>query len=103
MNKLLLTVLVSSVMCSCTWVKPTPRSHSILLLTPPEVVNCVKKGVTGSKTLSKIMFVPRNKGKMFNELVMLAKNEAVIMEGDAVVPTGEIVDGAQNFIVYRCR
>lgn len=90
-------------LASCTWVKPTSRGDSVQLLTNADVVNCVKKGVTSSKTLSRIVFIPRNQHKVFNELVTLAKNEAAIMQGDTIVADGEPKKGALDFVVYRCR
>lgn len=87
----------------CTWVKPTTKSHEVVLMTQDQVVNCVKKGSTTSKTLSKIAIVPRNHDKIFSELVMLAKNEAAILGGDAVVAEGRMEEGRQTFGVYRCR
>lgn len=86
----------------CTWVKPSARSHEVSLMTQDQVVNCVKKGVTTSKTLSKVVVVPRGNDKMFSELVMLAKNEAVILGGDTVVAEGVMSEGSQTFGVYRC-
>lgn len=101
--KSILLLSMALFVAACTWVKPTPRSHGIVLVNDSEIVNCVKKGITSSKTLSKILFIPRAKNKVFSELVMLAKNEAAIMGGDAIVPVGTVVGGAQDFIVYRCR
>lgn len=102
MNKLALLVLLSVSLSACTWVKPSVKSHSVVLKDERHVVNCVKKGLTRSKTLSKILLIPRSEAKMFSELVMLAKNEAVLLEGDTVVPEGELADGEQLFGVYRC-
>jgi hypothetical protein len=102
MNKLLTLLLVASTLNACTWVKPTTKSHEIVLKESSQVVNCVKKGVTNSKSLSKIAFVPRNQEKIFNELVLLAKNEAVILKGDTIVAEGKMDKGQQTFGVYLC-
>lgn len=88
---------------ACTWVKPTLKSHTVVLITAGDAANCVKKGITSVKTLSKMLFIPRNHEKIMNELVVLAKNEAVIMKGDAIVANGKVNKGALDFIVYRCR
>jgi hypothetical protein len=97
MKNVTLLLMCTVLSAGCTWVKPSAKSHEIVLLTPAQVVNCVKKGVTTSQTLSKITVVPR-----FSELVMLAKNEAVILGGDAVVAEGLMEKGRQTFGVYRC-
>jgi hypothetical protein len=88
---------------ACTWVKPSVQSHQVVLATQAQIVNCVKKGITTSKTLSKITLIPRSNDKVYSELVMLAKNEAVILGGDTVVPEGIMKEGSQTFGVYRCR
>lgn len=88
---------------ACSWVKPTTQSHQVVLAEQNQVVNCVKKGSTTSKTLSKITVVPRSNDKVFSELVMLAKNEAAILGGDTIVAEGTINAGSQVFGVYRCR
>ncbi len=44
----------------------------------------------------------RNEKKIADELVALAKNEAVRMGGDAVVAQGAPKDGFQKFSVYLC-
>ncbi|MCR6651161.1 MAG: DUF4156 domain-containing protein [Cellvibrionaceae bacterium] len=103
MKKITLLVALTTLASACTWVKPSARSHEVVLMTRDQVVNCVKKGSTTSKTLSKITVVPRGNDKMFSELVMLAKNEAVILGGDAVVAEGRMEEGRQTFGVYRCR
>jgi hypothetical protein len=88
---------------ACTWVKPIPQSQSVALLEKKSIVNCVKKGITQSKTLSKFLFIPRSQSKMSLELVTLAKNEATIMGGDVVVAETLIKEGGQRFGVYLCR
>lgn len=102
MNKIVTLLLLAASLNACTWVKPSLKSHMVVLKDETQVVNCVKKGLTRSKTLSKVAFVPRADTKVFNELVMLAKNEAVLLHGDTVVPEGELVNGEQVFGIYRC-
>ena len=103
MKNVTLILICAALGAGCTWVKPSAKSHEVVLLTQDQAVNCVKKGVTSSKTLSKITVVPRSNDKIFSELVMLAKNEAVILGGDAVVAEGRMEEGRQTFGVYRCR
>lgn len=102
MKNVTLLLLGAALSVGCAWVKSSAKSHEVMLLTQDQVVNCVKKGVTTSQTLSKITFVPRSNDKVFGELVMLAKNEAVILGGDAVVAEGHMKEGRQVFGVYRC-
>lgn len=94
---------LSALLSACSWVKPIPQSYPVALLEPADIVNCVKKGVTHSKTLSKFLFVPRMDSKIEMELVTLAKNEAAIMNGDSIVAEGPIESGARTYGVYQCR
>ncbi len=103
MKKTTLLLALATLTTACTWVKPTARSHEVVLLNQDQIVNCVKKGSTTSKTVSKIAIVPRNNDKIFSELVMLAKNEAAILGGDSIVAEGRMEEGRQTFGVYRCR
>lgn len=100
--KTLIYVVALLALGACTWVKPSTQSHQVVLANQDQVVNCVKKGATVSKTLSKITVVPRSNDKIFSELVMLAKNEAVVLGGDTVVAEGVMTAGSQSFGVYRC-
>lgn len=102
MKRVLMPLVAVVLVSACTWVKPSVRSHMIVLKDENQVVNCVKKGLTRSKTLSSVVFIPRSEAKVFSELVMLAKNEAVILGGDTVVPEGEMISGEQTFGIYRC-
>ena len=88
---------------ACSWVRPTTPSHEVLLLTEDRVSDCQKLGSTTVKTLSKVVVVSRSDDKMHNELVTLAKNEAVVMGGDTVAPLSPADGGQQVFGVYDCR
>ena len=44
----------------------------------------------------------RDAGKVKTELETLARNEAIKLKGDTVVPVTEIKDGEQTFKVYQC-
>jgi len=51
-----------------------------------------------SKTLNRL-----SPGKVQEQLIVLARNEASGLGGDTVAPAGPVVDGAQEFNVFRCR
>ncbi len=101
--RVLALMSISVLGAACSWIKPSVGSHSVALATQHEVAGCTKKGVTTSKTLSKFFFIPRGQDKMYSELVMLAKNEAVIMEGDTIVPQPTSAPGTLVFAVYACK
>lgn len=87
----------------CAWVKPTLDSQEVIYQPAEAVSQCRRVGIARVKTLSKFVIVPRSEDLIRNELITLAKNEAVIMQGDTVAPDGPLEDGAQAFGVYRCR
>lgn len=93
------TILLSG----CAWVKPSLDSQQVIYQPIEAVSQCRKMGVARVKTLSKVVIVPRSADLVRNELITLAKNEAVIMRGDTVAADGPVQDGAQAFGVYRCR
>lgn len=87
----------------CTWVKPETGGEQVALRQMHEVAQCQKKGNVEVKTLPKVGFVQRSTTKIASELLTLAQNEAVVLGGNAVVPTSSVENGAQRFAVYRCR
>lgn len=103
MRKRYLLLFMPMVVAACTWVKPTTGSQKVVLANTGEVAGCSKKGVTTSKTVGKILFIPRSKEKVFTELVLLAKNEAAVMGGDTVVAQAAKEPGTREFGVYKCR
>jgi hypothetical protein len=87
---------------SCTWVKITPEGESVRLVQSGKTVEpCKKLGEVNTKVVSKMVF-SRDKEKVAKELADLARNEAVLMEGDTIVPISDIVEGRRSFGVYQC-
>jgi len=74
----------------------------VRLLTQSQVTNCQRIGTTTSTTTSRVVVVPRGSETVQTELVDLARNEAGLMGGNAIVADGTVVDGRQRFIVYDC-
>ncbi|HEY7774604.1 MAG TPA: DUF4156 domain-containing protein [Marinagarivorans sp.] len=87
---------------ACSWVSPSVDSQYVALVKAQAVAGCQKIGETTSKTLSKIVVVGRSEEKQSNELIMLAKNQAAVMQGDTIVAKGPAMDGEQVFSVYNC-
>jgi hypothetical protein len=83
-------------------VKPTAEGEKARVLSLDEVGSCTKSGKTTVSVKSSIAGVDRNAEKIQHELEMLARNSAVDLKGDTVVPIGKPVDGKQVFEVYRC-
>lgn len=98
------TVALVALSCgACAWVKPTEEAHHVALVKPQAVTNCKKLGITTASTLNSIVGIERKQAVKTNELVTLAKNEAVVMQGDTIVAKGPADKGQQDFYIYRCQ
>lgn len=104
MKKLTITasLLTAVLTCSCTWVKVTPEGEKVRVLSESEVTTCKKLGRTTTSLKDKIGGMERNREKVKKEMEALARNSAVDMGGDTVVPITEITEGRQSFDVYKC-
>lgn len=100
--KLSFFLLFAVLLGACSWVKPSSKSERVQLVGQRDVVNCVKKGTTTVRTVEKVWFFPRSKKKRNRELQTLAKNEAVVLDGDTIVDEGQSEDGASIFSIYKC-
>ncbi len=87
----------------CSWVKPTERAAEVRVAEAADVTSCRKVGTSTVSVLDNIVGVPRSYRKLSTELATLARNEAVILGGDTVVPVSEIVNGQQMFEAYDCQ
>lgn len=96
---LLVTLLTSA---GCTWIKLTDAGAQVAQGEPGEVQHCELVGNVTSSTQNRVI-LQRGRGKVAEELIVLARNEAATLGGDTVVPKGPMVDGRQDFDVYRCR
>ena len=105
MNKKMMFLLLPGLaLTACTWVKVSSEGEGVRVLTTAQAQNqsCERLGQTHTQTVDKVLFVKRSNRKQNEELQKLAKNEAAKMGGNAVVADGEIVDGRQTFVIYKC-
>ena len=102
MKKWIVVLMAVSLVSACTWVKLTGEGEKVRVLSAEEAKNCKKLGKTRAMLKDKIAGVSRNSEKVRKELETLARNSAVDMGGDTVVPASEVEDGKQVFDVYRC-
>ena len=104
MMKIFKAVVLSAsvvMISSCTWVKLTSEGENVAILTADEVQNCTRTGTTTVEVLDRAV-IDRNEDKVARELRTMARNRAAD-RGDAIVPSAQVVDGAQTFVIYRCR
>ena len=86
----------------CAWVKPKAGAESVALVKPSHVGSCELLGSTTSQVKDKVGILQRRTKKVNSELVSLAKNAAVTLDGDTIVTDGDSTDGSQKFNIYRC-
>jgi hypothetical protein len=85
----------------CTWIKLTDAGAGVTQATAEQVQGCRRVGHVTSSTQDRVL-LKRGRGKVSEELIVLARNEAATLGGDTVVPAGAMKDGRQDFDVYRC-
>ena len=87
---------------ACNWVPLTVEGENVRVLQADAVTDCQKVGNVTSKTSDRIIIFARSDRKIREELESLSRNEAVGLNGDAIVPIGAESGGRQSFEVYRC-
>lgn len=97
-----LVSLVALVLAACSWVSLDPGAEAVTIRDSDSLGGCERLGKTHTRTTDGIGFLPRRPSKVEEELVALARNEAVRMGGNVVSPTNANVDGEQDFAIYRC-
>lgn len=95
-------LFVTLSLSACTWVSLTSEGERVRIATIDQVAGCKNVGKTTVSTLSKLAGMDRHEQSMEDELNKLARNSAVDLGGDTVVPTSPIEEGRQVFAVYRC-
>ncbi len=101
-SKVWVGIVAAALLSACTWVEPTAQGEKVRVLTAEEVTKCKKVGQTTVSLLAKLAGIERNPQKVQDELNVLARNSAVELGGDTVVPISAVEDGKQTFAVYRC-
>ncbi len=86
----------------CTWVKLTEGGTAVRVARPDQVAGCESKGRTHAQTTDRVVIFARRDQSIQQELESLARNEAALMGGDAIVAATGIERGRQTFDVYRC-
>jgi len=102
MKHVVILILFSTMLTACTWVKLTPEGEKARVLSPTEVHRCKKLGTTTVSVKATILGFERNKKTIGKELETLARNRAMDLKGDTVVPQTKIEKGQRTYIIYRC-
>ncbi len=101
-NKVVLILFSSLIASACTWVDLAPEAKNVRVVSMDEVVNCNKMGSTTVSVKADVATFARSKEKVRIELETLARNSALDLGGNVVVPVSEIDKGKQSFVIYTC-
>lgn len=104
MHKRLLFALLSVCLVpACTWVQPDTAGALVnVVYSPVEVKSCRQLGEVAVSVKAEVAGISRNEVKVRDELESLARNQAATMSADTILPKSDVVDGGQEFFVYRC-
>lgn len=104
MNKILTAffLTLSLSLSGCAFVKLKPGAEYVRVVSIAEAEQCKKIGRTTVSVLAKVAGVDRMEKKISKELNILARNSAVDLKGNAVLPIGNIKDGERTYAIYRC-
>ena len=98
----LVTVMLL-LLTSCATVKLSGDGSKARVLGMDEVKKCQNTGsVTVSVNQKTLNVIPKRSSSVANQLQILARNSAVHMGGDTVVPVSNPEYGQQTFAVFRC-
>jgi len=97
-----LGALLAAGTLGCTWVALDPGAGGVAVRNAESVGACKRLGKTHTRTTDSVGFIPRRESAVEEELVRLARNEAVRMGGDVIAPLGPVADGEQDWAIYRC-
>ncbi len=101
MNKIILAIS-AILLASCNMVSLTPEGRNVAIMTANQLpASCVRTGSTTASVVNRVV-VQRSEERVREELQILASNAAA-SRGDTIVATTSVVNGTQEFDIYRCR
>ncbi|WP_075188024.1 DUF4156 domain-containing protein [Teredinibacter haidensis] len=100
---IVITAVLALTATSCTWVKPVEGTEAVALVKANAVQNCKKLGKATVSVKGKVGFFNRKAKKVSEELLTLARNEAVSLGADTIVSDSVADAGKQSFSLYQCR
>jgi hypothetical protein len=77
-------------------------AQEVAVLTPDEVLGCTDRGSVHVSVMDRLAQLEREEGAVAGELGRLARNSALQLGGNALVPLTDIVDGSRSFAVFEC-
>jgi hypothetical protein len=88
---------------ACTWVPmETGAANVRVLAMGASTAGCTKLGELEGNVTARVAVYPRNPLRVQEELETMARNEAVGLGANTVVPMEAPRDGRQRFTAWRC-
>ncbi len=99
---IVLVLTIVGLSAGCTWVKSTPSADAVRIVPADRVADCKRLGTVSGFTKADVAGVKRKASKIQSEVETLARREAAEMGADTLVAEGQLKEGQQSFIAYRC-
>ena len=89
--------------CACTWVPMQDGAGTVRVLAMgTSTAACTRLGEIEGNVTDKVAFYERNPLRVQEELETMARNEAVGLGANTVVPLEAVREGRQRFAAWRC-
>ena len=89
-------------LCSCVWVDLSEEAANVRIVTQDQLgSSCMRTGTTHVEVLDRVI-LERAASNILLELQTLARNQAAERGDDTVVAISPVVDGEQDYALYRC-
>jgi len=89
-------------LCSCRFIDAQPGAEKIRVVDGSQVSECELAGTTTASVTDHVGFINRDPASIDEDLVTLARNSALKVGGDTIVPGERPKAGERRFSVYRC-
>ena len=95
------SLLLGLSLSGCTYVSLSEAGSRVNQSSLDAVSACTLVGDVSSQTKDKVL-VDRSRGKVKQELIVLARNRAAELGATDLVQTGSVKGGTASFKAYRC-
>lgn len=88
---------------ACSWVDLRPEAEAVKVVSAANVAGCQAKGSVQAQTKASVGFYDRSAEALQEELITLARNQAVVLGANRLVPDSVIsAQGTQQFRAFLC-
>lgn len=96
-------VLLAASLGACTWVPMRDGAQAVRVLALGAATpGCTRLGEIEGNVTDKVVFYERNALRVQEELETMARNEAVGLGGNTVVPLEAVREGRHRYAAFRC-